>query len=350
MLSKLGVPVPNGFVINNTTKINFTEKEICKIKQFLKKLDKNKKLAIRSSALAEDGEKKSYAGTFKSEINVDNNIKSVLNAIKKVNFSINSEVVKAYSNNKKQIMNIIVQEMITPKVAGVLFTTAVDINGDDVVLFECIEGLADKLVRGASRPSQVIFKIENNKISASNLRIDGKLMDLSSLKNIIPFINKIKKKIKKDLDIEWCIDENENPFFVQARPITSTVFINKKTENTGTIASRGFVEGETYVIDESKSNKEIKTAIRNFKKGSILVAGVTETIYMPAIKKSSGIITEEGSALSHAAIVSRELGIPCISGYKNAIELFPTGTKITLDALNGKVTANGFTNMKLYVF
>ncbi len=341
LLNKMGVPVPSGFVINDTLDLTFNDEDIKLIEQHLNDLDSSKKLAVRSSACAEDGTKKSFAGIFETELNVEHNIKSILEAIKKVNNSATTDVVKAYSNEEKQIMNIVIQEMVEPKIAGVLFSEAIDINGDDVVLFECVEGLADKLVSGASEPAQVIIKIKNNQIDTSNLRVEGKLMDLSLLMNIIPFVNKIKKISDRPLDIEWCIDQNGNPYFVQARPITSTVFINKKIENSGIVASRGYAEGETYVIDENKSDDEIKKAIDNFKEGSILVAGVTETLYMPAIKKAKGIITEEGSALSHAAIVSRELGIPCIAGYKNAINLFPTGTKIVLDALNGKIIANG---------
>ena len=341
LLNKMEVPVPSGFVINNTLNLTFNNDEVSLIEQYLKKLDPTKKLAIRSSACAEDGAKKSFAGIFETELNVENNIKSVLKAIKKVNNSATTDVVRAYSNNEKQIMNIVIQEMVEPKIAGVLFSEAMDINGDDVVLFECVEGLADKLVSGASDPAQVIIKVKNNQIDTSGLRVVGKLMDLSLLANIIPYVNKIKKASDRPLDIEWCIDKDGNPYFVQARPITSTVFINKIVENSGIVASRGYAEGETYVIDENKTDEEIKNAIDNFKEGAILVAGVTETLYMPAIKKAKGIITEEGSALSHAAIVSRELGIPCIAGYKNAIGLFPTGTKIILDALNGRIVANG---------
>ena len=63
--------------------------------------------------------------------------------------------------------------------------------------------------------------------------------------------------------MEWCIDKDGKPYFVQARPITSTVFINKATKNDGIVASRGYAEGETYVIDENKSDEEIKYALRN---------------------------------------------------------------------------------------
>ena len=341
LLNKMGVPVPNGFVINNTLGISFNDEEIKILEDFLGKLNPEKKLAIRSSACAEDGSEKSFAGIFESKLNVENDIVSVLEAIKAVNLSATTDIVEAYSNGQKQIMNIVIQEMVEPQLAGVLFTDAIDINGNDVVLFECVNGLADKLVSGAANPVQIIARIKDDKISTEALRIQGDLMNLKDLSNIFPLINKIKLLSEIPLDIEWCIDKAGNPYFVQARPITSTVFINRLTENSGIVASRGYAEGSTYVIDENQSDEEIKKAISEFPEGAILVAGITETLYMPAIRKAKGIITEEGSALSHAAIVSRELGIPCIAGYKGAIHSFPTGTKIVLDASNGKVIANG---------
>lgn len=341
LLNKIGVPVPAGFVIDDTLNLEFNEANILEIQKFLSQLDSTKKLAVRSSARAEDGASKSFAGIFETELNVKNDINSVLDAIKKVNASATTDVVKAYANDEEQIMNIVIQEMVEPQIAGVMFSEAIDINGDDVVLFECVEGLADKLVSGSADPAQVIVKVKENQLDETGLRVEGSLLNLSNLKNIFPFVNRIKRLSDRPLDMEWCIDKDGKPYFVQARPITSTVFINKATKNDGIVASRGYAEGETYVIDENKSDEEIKYAIDNFPEGAILVAGVTETLYMPAIKKAKGIITEEGSALSHAAIVSRELGIPCIAGYKNAISLFPTGTKLVLDASNGKIIANG---------
>lgn len=341
LLNKMGVPVPAGFVIDDTLNLEFNEANILEIQKFLSQLDSTKKLAVRSSARAEDGASKSFAGIFETELNVTNDMNSVLDAIKKVNASATTDVVKAYANDEEQIMNIVIQEMIEPQIAGVMFSEAIDINGDDVVLFECVEGLADKLVSGSAAPAQVIVKVKENQLDETGLRVEGSLLNLSNLKNIFPFVNRIKRLSDRPLDMEWCIDKDGKPYFVQARPITSTVFINKNTKNDGIVASRGYAEGETYVIDENKSDEEIKYAIDNFPEGAILVAGVTETLYMPAIKKAKGIITEEGSALSHAAIVSRELGIPCIAGYKNAISLFPTGTKLVLDASNGKIIANG---------
>lgn len=345
LLDRIGVPVPPGFVINSSEELTFTNEEQELIEAFLSNLDPTKRLAVRSSALAEDGKSQSFAGIFETVLNVNNNIRDVIEAIKKVNESASSDIVKAYTANERQKMNIVIQEMVTPKIAGVMFTKAIDINGDDVALFECVSGLADKLVSGSVIPARVIIKLENRKLNQSETRTEGPLIDLSNLCNIFPFVDKIWEVCEKPLDIEWCIDENGNPYFVQARPITSDVFIMQKLGKNGIVASRGYAEGEAYVIDESLDSEEIKKLIDNFPEGAILVAGITETLYMPAIKKAKGIITEEGSALSHAAIVSRELGIPCIAGYKNAIKLFPTGSRLILDASNGKITSNGVENV-----
>lgn len=338
LLNKIGLPIPSGFIIKNSETIN--DGNIFLIKDFLEKLDNKVKLAVRSSATLEDGKEKSFAGIFDTKLNVNNNIDSIVKAIKIINNGIEGPKVKSYSDIYNQTMNVIVQEMVDAKLAGVLFTTAIDINGDDVVLIEIVEGFGEKLVSGTSDSTRVIMKVKDNKIIEDNVRVEGNLLDLKDIKRLIPYINIIKEQ-KVDYDIEWCIDKNKNPFFVQARPITSTVFVNKKISNQGIVASRGYTRGKTYVIKDSLSFDEVQKQLDNFEEGSILVTGITTTFYMSAIKKSKGIITEEGSSLSHAAIVARELGIPCIVGYKNATKIFPTGTEIILDATNSMIVCNG---------
>lgn len=118
LLNKMDVPVPSGFVINDTLSISFTENEIETLKQFLSRLNPEKRLAIRSSACAEDGSEKSFAGIFETKLNVENDIVSVMAAVREVNLSATTDVVKAYSNGQKQIMNIVIQEMVEPQLSG----------------------------------------------------------------------------------------------------------------------------------------------------------------------------------------------------------------------------------------
>lgn len=98
----------------------------------------------------------------------------------------------------------------------------------------------------------------------------------------------------------------------------------------GTPASLGTVKGKVKVLtDPSESNK--------INKGDILVVEMTDPLYMPAIMKAGGIITNIGGVLSHAAIISRELKIPCIVSAKNATEILKENQLIVLDATKGEV-------------
>ena len=100
----------------------------------------------------------------------------------------------------------------------------------------------------------------------------------------------------------------------------------------GIVASKGRVEGEVFVISSSAD-------LKKFKKGSILVAEITNPLFVPAMSQSIGIITDIGGLTSHPAIISRELGIPCIVGTKEATKKIKTGQKIILDAVKGKIYA-----------
>jgi pyruvate,water dikinase len=99
---------------------------------------------------------------------------------------------------------------------------------------------------------------------------------------------------------------------------------------TGLTANKGKILGEVFVIDESKE-------ISKFKSGSILVCRLTNPAYVPAMAEAIGIITDIGGITSHAAIVARELGVPCVVGTKNGSEKLQTGQKILLDADNGAI-------------
>lgn len=99
---------------------------------------------------------------------------------------------------------------------------------------------------------------------------------------------------------------------------------------TGTIAMKGRVEGSVYLINNPAEMTEIK-------KGIILVAPFTTPILAPIISSAVGIITDIGGLTGHAAIISREFGIPCIVGTKNATKILSDGQKVFLDADKGEV-------------
>lgn len=103
-----------------------------------------------------------------------------------------------------------------------------------------------------------------------------------------------------------------------------------KIISKGTAASKGLVEGTAFVVKNKKD-------IFRFKAGSILITRMTDPSFVPAMMNSIGVITDIGGVTCHAAIISRELGIPCIVGTKNATEKIVSGQKLVLDANKGVV-------------
>ena len=339
-LIKAGLNVPAGLALTPNDLLEILSsselKQIQKINNFF---NNNTKLAVRSSALCEDGDVQSFAGQYKTVLNVKNDIISLFNALKEVYQSSLSKEIQKYSGNRQDAMGVVIQEMVEPKYAGVLFTEATDINGDNCCLIEVVEGLGEKLVSGHANATRIITPYNSsNQLEIADSRIEGKIQDDNIVKTLLDSLNKINNWFKKGMDIEWCIDSNNVAYIVQARPITQHILIPKNSNEHGVIASVGKCSGKTFVIDSDLDDDLLLKEIRKFKAGSILVAPFTDTQYMPAINKAVGIITEEGSLLSHAAIISREKGIPCVVAFNNASSLFPTGTEVSLNTATGEIS------------
>lgn len=345
-LINAGVNVPAGISIppQNLLKVirQFPKQVMVDITSYF---DSNDLIAVRSSALNEDGVEQSFAGQYKTILNVQNNEESLKSALQTVFDSSLSKEIQKYSGNQQDLMGVVVQKMIDPKYAGVMFTEATDLNGDNCCLIEVVEGLGEKLVSGHSNTTRMIIPYRNDTyLDLKNARIEGEIQDKTIIYYLVESINKINKYFKKGMDIEWCIDKNNIPYIVQARPITKHILIPKINNNNGVIASIGACKGKTFVIDSDLDDDELIPLIQSFPQGSILIAPFTDTQYMPAINRAIGIITEEGSILSHAAIISREKGIPCIVAFKNASKLFPTGTEISLNTATGTISSKTFSS------
>jgi phosphohistidine swiveling domain-containing protein len=141
-------------------------------------------------------------------------------------------------------------------------------------------------------------------------------------------------------DIEWCALADRLAI-LQSRPITSELRLGEvkeaKLEREGTTlrgygTAPGRTTGTTFVIED-------KSAVDAFPEGAILLATFTDTDYLSAMQRASAIVTQEGGLLSHAAIVSRELSIPCVVGATDALAKFPTGTLVTVDGYAGTIQA-----------
>lgn len=341
-----GLNVPEGVAISATDLIKFIKdydpNQVKSIIQYLKNSDL---YAVRSSAINEDGSEQSFAGQYKSVLNVPNNIEHLKKAIFTVYESSLSKEIQKYSGNSQDLMGVVIQKMINPKYAGVMFTEAIDLNGDKCCLIEIVKGLGEQLVSGHSNTTRMIIPYRGSfNLDTQHARIEGDIQDQSIITSLLESINKINKFFQKGMDIEWCIDNNNITTIVQARPITKHILIPEINKNSGIIASIGNCKGKTFVINSDLDDNELIPLINSFPEGSILIAPFTDTQYMPAINKAVGIITEEGSILSHAAIISREKGIPCVVAFKNASKFFPTGTDVSLNTATGEIKSENFSS------
>lgn len=326
-LNSIGEKIPETYVIPTTLKD-------IKPKMF-DSLDSKKNYSVRSSADTEDGKKNSYAGMFDSYLNV--NYKDLLDNTKKVIDSKNNTRVQKYiqKNNLSQPnMAVVIQEFKEPQLSGVWIGK----SQEDGVL-EYVKGNREKLVSGKVTPSREIWidgESTTNKIEIDSKPIGKILLD-------------IQKRITDDssevADFEWMILDDEL-VMLQYRPVTSEIELDMiaNEENLtedgkeifhGIPASPGFVSGPARFI-----NAKYIDQVDDWHKGDILMAWYTDPEWMDILSNSSGIVTAVGGFLCHAAIIARELGIPCVIGIGQNMKKLWDEKEITIDADNGIVYGN----------
>jgi len=338
-------------------------------------------VAVRSSATAEDLPDASFAGQQETYLNVKGE-QEVLQKLKECYASLFTDRAIFYRAQKGFSLSAVslaaaVQLMVFSKTSGVMFTLDVS-NGDrSVVLIEASYGLGEFIVQGTVTPDEYyvrksdmeIIKKNINKKTKQLLRLPNggtveqevptELQDKAALsddqiKTLASYGIAIEKHYGKPMDIEWALDERTNKLFiVQARP--ETVWSSKTTaakEEAAVVAGTSREEGERKVlvrglpaspgIAAGKAHVILDVKhIDEFKDGEILITEMTAPDWVPAMRKAKAIITNSGGMTCHAAIVSRELGIPCIVGTASrgsaATETIKTADEVTVDATNGVV-------------
>lgn len=322
----------------------------------------NAPVAVRSSATAEDSPDASFAGQQDTYLNVIGE-SNVVDRVRDCWASLFTSRSIYYRQKKKYDhfkvgVAVPVQKMVNSEVSGIVFT-ANPVSGDKKqIIIETVWGLGEYIVQGKVTPDQhIVSKYHYQTIShtpaAQDIQLvraqhETKEIKVPLSKQKRPKINprqvieiaKISQKLHNHYrlaqDIEFAIEKNKL-YIVQTRPIT-TLNMAKSSQATfaatpvlkGDGASPGQASGQVIII---KSAKEINRV----KSGQILVTSMTTPDFVPAMKKVNGIITDKGGQTSHAAIVSRELSVPCIVGTKTATSQFKTGDIVTLDGSTGQV-------------
>lgn len=346
-------------------------------------LDLNKRLkledtfvAVRSSATAEDLPDASFAGQQETYLNVKG-VDDLLAKVVKCWSSLFTPRAIFYRNEKgfaheKVFISVGVQKMVNSRAAGVMFSINPVSGNHDEIVIEGNYGLGESVVSGAVNPDDFIvdknnLQIKERRLARKTIKYirdpkTGKTVHLDvpeadqkvtcvSDKEII-FLAELAKRIErhygKPMDIEWAIDQDlsfpQNMMLVQARP--ETVFGSKamempKVEENMTqealkIIVRGLSAGRKgYGAGKAKVVLNPEDAHKDMTKGDILVTTMTDPDFVPFMKMASAIVTDKGGITSHAAIVSRELNIPCVVGTEIATQLMKTGQEYTVDSRNG---------------
>lgn len=353
------------------------EQEIIKNYQKLSKKykEKNTSIAVRSSATAEDLPSASFAGQHETYLNVLGE-KNLLKAIKNCMASLFTDRAIAYREEKgfdhlKIALSVGIQKMIRSDLAcsGIMFTLDTETGFQNVVLINSIYGIGEMIVKGKITPDEFyVFKptlekdfkpIISKNLGRKNKKYiynkKGGLKEIKvSKKNQIKFSLSekeililarwaclIEKHYGRAQDIEWAKDGKTGKLFiVQARPETiyssetKTIYKEYKLKTKDKPILKGIAIGDKIGQGKVHIIKNI-SQISKFKKGEILVTKMTDPDWVPAIRIASAIITNEGSKTCHAAIVSRELGVPCIVGTLNGTKVLKTGQDVTIDCAKG---------------
>ncbi len=314
----------------------------------------DKNLIVRSSATLEDT-KISFAGQFLSVLNV-RGVDEIGIAVKRVYDSAFSKKAVGYgeelAESEKVSMGVVVQEFVVGEVSGVMFTK--DPLSNEGAVIEAVVGLNEGLVSGHVTPSRFILDDKNGIIKTEiaeqkfvvmpqksggtiSIKQTAKVPDYISEAKIAELAGigaKIEQSFGSPQDIEWTMHDNKF-YILQSRPITSKlgpIEVREEIKGTpylkGIPASPGMTSGQVRVVE---------TADDEFKDGSILVAVTTETDFLPMMRKAKAFITEDGGMLSHAAIVARELGLPCIVNVPSATKLLKDGDPIIADGDKGNI-------------
>lgn len=337
----------------------------------------NPSVAIRSSATSEDLEGASFAGQHETILNVRGEI-AVLKAIKQCFASLFTDRAIAYRVHKGfgQIGNALsvgVQRMVRSDLAcsGVMFTLDTESGFDNVVYITGSWGLGEMIVQGAVNPDQFyVFKpsigkfedpIIEKKLGSKQQRLvyaekGPGMMDLEvpetdrqrfvlsdeEIVKLAEWACIIENHYKKHMDIEWAKDGvTGEMYIVQARPETihsvkvQNVLETYVLEDKGDVLIRGEAvggkigRGLVKVLDSAYE-------ISEFRKGEVLVTDKTDPDWEPIMRIASAIVTDRGGRTCHAAIVSRELGIPCIVGTGTGSKVLKTGQEVTIDTSEGQ--------------
>jgi pyruvate,water dikinase len=321
------------------------------------------RVAVRSSATAEDGSATSFAGMNKTFTNVSG-VDAVCDAVVESWASLFGTRVLTYRAahdlTAEPAIAVVVQQMVAPAAAGVAFTID-PMTGDRTrVVIEAAFGQGEVVVGGRVEPDTYVvakapLQLLEERIGVKSHKIvPGERGDVTvelgsdeaaarvlrppAVLDVARMAVAVEEHYGMPMDVEWCFDEQDRLFLVQARPVTAVPAAASAAEPTGVVllrglgAAPGLVSGPVRVLTSPAEGQALVA-------GEVLVAPMTNPDWLPTLRRASAVVTDGGGMTCHAAIVSRELGLPCIVAARTATRTLHTGEMVTVDGGSGSVTA-----------
>ncbi len=335
-------------------------------------------VAVRSSATAEDLPSASFAGQQETYLNV-RGAEELIDKTLKCWSSLFTPRAIFYRTEKgfrheDVLISVGVQKMVDAKAAGVAFTINPVTGEEEQIVIEANWGLGETVVSGEVTPDHYVvdkkdLEIMDKKIAKKTVQHirdpeTGKTTEVDVPKDkqeepcvtdeeivkLAELAKRIDEYYKLPQDIEWAIDRNlsfpDSVFILQSRP--ETVWSQKKREEPEEAPPSTPSEREVVVKGIAAGKRDIgagpakvvlspEEASDLVEKGDVLVTTMTNPDFVPYMKQASAIVTDKGGVTCHAAIVSRELGIPSIVGTEEGTQVMETGQEYTVDAKTGVV-------------
>lgn len=342
-------------------------------------------VAVRSSATAEDLPDASFAGQQESFLNIRGE-RALLDACQQCLASLFTDRAISYRVDKGfdhlvVALSIGVQQMVRSDLgaAGVLFTLDTESGFPDVVLINSSYGLGESVVKGRVDPDEfLVFKptlqhgyrpILKRAVGAKQEKLiyatrggrstrivpvpveererlslsDDEVLTLARWGCLIEAHYSAKAGRPMPMDIEWARDGKTNELFIlQARPETVHATTHKMTLDSYHLQERtpvlltGKSVGEKIGAGPVRIIRDV-TELQQFRPGEVLVADMTDPDWEPTMKMAAAIVTNRGGRTCHAAIVSREIGVPCVVGTEKATAVLRNGQSVTVSCAEGEV-------------
>ena len=328
------------------------------------RLGDNLFVAVRSSATAEDTASTSFAGMNETFTNVKG-ATELLQRVVDCWASLFGARVCTYRATQaiagEPAIAVVVQRMVDARRSGVMFTVDPATGDRTRVVIEGSYGLGEVVVGGQVEPDTYVVdksgpSVLETRIGAKNFQIvrgtDGHdcridvepelgalpLLDADEVVDLTRLGIRVEEHYGAPQDIEWTISDRGDTFLVQSRPITTMADEHQRTGResgvpsllTGLGASPGVAVGPVRVLHSPSEGHRLEA-------GEILVAPMTAPDWIPVIRRAAALVTDGGGMTCHAAIVSRELGVPCVVGTRRATTTLVDGTTVTVDGKSGLI-------------